>query len=122
MDTFTLTLNPKNPHYSVTIMGQLRKSPMYIKTPYPEVNESKLKGLSYLLELLDQLSWEEHTSDWDPYLNITTKDKTFSTNSGYYHFDIKGTNIIFHDTDWDTDEEITHEFPIEDILQINIIN
>lgn len=45
---------------------------------------SKLYWYGKQLEVIQELGWFEHTSDWDPYLMVTMNDKSeLETESGY---------------------------------------
>ncbi|MAG25430.1 hypothetical protein CMI47_07595 [Candidatus Pacearchaeota archaeon] len=102
-----------------------------------------------IIELIQDLGWFEHTSDWDPFLVISFNNAdTQETESGYAEFQLSVDGIhplsrkefreyndgvdgmsktaeeiefiLVDDCDYDTDERITHVFFIDEIKSVMI--
>jgi len=95
------------------------------QNPFP-INGSHANLLAYqkLITAIMELGEIEHTSDWDPFLIITTKSKlkskTIETLSGYPDMLINPTHIQVHITESD-DQKLT-SIPIADILTIKLLH
>jgi len=89
-----------------------------------------------LCDALQEISWQEHTSDWDPFLVIHMKDgSTLETSSGYYSLTLEGmtdkitlccgadtiTHVLFDACDDDSDHETTLRVAIDDIERLELV-
>ena len=106
-------------------------------TPNP-TNESSYMALRIftfgkLCGILQEIGWQEHTSDWDPYIEIQMKDGTTQeTMSGYYSLTLEGmsddttlcvdadkiTHVLFESADDDSDHETILRVAIADIEKL----
>ncbi|KKL91125.1 hypothetical protein LCGC14_1897790 [marine sediment metagenome] len=109
-------------------------------TPNPTFNESSHMALRIftfgkLCGILQEIGWQEHTSDWDPYIEIQMKDGTTQeTMSGYYGVTLEGmsdnvtlciesdsndiTHALFESCDGDSDHETILRVAIADIEKL----
>ena len=72
-----------------------------------------LKAYAMGLELINQLGWLEHTSDWDPFLMIELKNGgEIQTESGYFLFEVKKKTILIEG------DELPLKIKIKDIKRI----
>lgn len=118
------TITFANPHKdaqaSPIIMDALTAKPFMVPDTTTELKMRELLSFAKTLELLGALGWEEHTGDWDPYLVITTKNGSYTTESGYYNFDqLNETTIIFDDADEDGEQK-PQCIPVNDIISIQL--
>lgn len=58
--------------------------------------QGDLRGYQTLLRFINALGWVEHTSDWDPFLEITFRDGTKGDTMGGYFLitDIDATHVL----------------------------
>lgn len=57
-----------------------------------------LRVMKVFLDFLECLGAEEHTSDWDPYLEVVLRNGAkLETESGYWNFEVSGNKIILDD-------------------------
>ena len=102
-----------------------------------------------IIEMIQDLGWFEHTSDWDPFLVICDNNAdTRETESGYAEFQLSADGkdplsrkefreyndgvdgmsktaeeiefILVDDCDYDSDERMTHVFRIDEMESIMI--
>jgi hypothetical protein len=96
----------------------------------------RLFCFSKVCDLIGDLSWQEHTGDWDPYLEIDLKDGSrIDTCLGFSQFEIKGTDkntticvdweklneIEVLDCEWEGNEEFIRTIKVEDIKEIRLV-
>lgn len=108
-----------------------------LKLPDTLTREEKLIRLysfSKMNDLIGDLGWQEHTSDWDPYFEIVMKEKgIIVTASGFHQFEIVGMDddtticvdyeklkeIKVLDSN-DANQEFWHTIEIDDIAEIRL--
>ena len=110
-------------------------------TPNPSFNEPSHMALRIftfgkLCGILQEIGWQEHTSDWDPYIEIQMKDGTTQeTMSGYSSLMLEGmsdditlcvdsskiTHVLFDSCDGDSDHETILRVAVADIEKLVLL-
>jgi hypothetical protein len=82
------------------------------------INTDKLRSFAIFIDIfIAKLGWEEHTSDWDPYLVIERDgNTTIETPEGYYLFDIANEQLVM-----ETDEDEYIMMDTKEITKITLM-
>ena len=93
----------------------------YKKPFFGDLIKSRLEKFQKIIEFIEELGWIEHTSDWDPYLIIETKNGNRQTENGYTEFIIKENSVLFQPSiDGDDSDEKPFLIPIHHIQKITL--